>query len=175
MGHPLPANVIEPGEQPVEHIAIERTADPTVVRQVVEHPGVRPHIHEGETAVPIPVHESIYYLAAKVQRYSEGAVEDVLIGVMAFLPVNGAAWNPHIAILPAHRGTGTEAMRLGVAWMFENTPCEKIVAHPPVFNTAMVRVFEKCGFRREGYSPRSFRWHGELHDRFLMGIEKEPS
>lgn len=150
---------------------LERTFDAGLVRSVVGHPKIKPLLIEGDD-VPVPLHDSIYYLAAREDQYADGAVQDTVLGIVAFLPVNNVAWNPHIAILPEHRGRGTEAMAAAISWMFDNTPCEKIVAYPPSYNRPMIRVFEKCGLRMEGMSPKSFRWKGVMHDRLLMGKEK---
>lgn len=152
---------------------IERTFDTALIRSVVEHPEILPQIHDGAEQMAVPMHASIYYLAPKIEvGLDPGMIENHMVGVVAFIPVNSATWNPHIAILPQYRGRGTEVMRSGIAWMFENTACEKLVAYPPSFKVAMIRVFEKCGFRTEGMSPASFRWKGELHNRVLMGLEK---
>lgn len=151
---------------------IERTYDARYVRSVIGHPGIRPDVWELEEDPPVPMHESIYYLVPSIERFQDGAVEDVPVGIVAFMPVNSISWNPHIAIFPESRGCGTEVLLHALAWMFKNTPCEKVVAYPPAFNTRMIRVFEKCGFFLEGRSPRSFKWRGEYHDRILMGKEK---
>lgn len=153
---------------------LERTFDQSLVREVIGHPGVKPYVLETDD-VPVPLHPDIYYLVAKDERHADGAVEDVLLGVVAFVPVNSIAWNPHIGVLPAHRGRGTEIMAAAMQWMFVRTPCRKLVAYPPVFNVAMIRVFEKCGFEFEGRSPKSLLWRGEVHDRVLMGANKEKS
>jgi len=152
---------------------LERTFDVELVRSIIGHPEVKPLVLETED-VPVPLHEAIYYLVAKEERHADGAVEDQVIGVVAFIPVNGITWNPHIAVLPEHRGRGTEVMAAAMQWMLVNTTCRKLVAYPPAFNMRMIRVFEKCGFSVEGLSRRSFPWHGEIHDRILMGKELEP-
>lgn len=151
---------------------LERTFDQALIRSVIGHPEIRPLVLEGED-VPVPMHESIYYFAARVERHADGAIEDDLVGIVAFIPVNSISWNPHVAVLPSYRGSGTEIVRLAIAWMFAHTACEKVVAYPPAYNVSMIRVFEKCGFKLEGCSPRSFRWHGEMHARLLYGLEKE--
>lgn len=159
-------------QAPQSTLRIERTLDVALVRSVIGHPEIKPLVLDTDE-VPVPLHDSIYYLAPREERFADGAVEDVLLGIVAFMPINNVTWNPHIAILPEHRGRGTEVMRAALAWMFGNTPCEKVVAYPPAYNVAMIRVFEKCGFKLEGCSPRSFRWHGEMHARLLYGLEKE--
>lgn len=135
---------------------MKRVFDIDLVKAVICHPEIQPAICEGEPS--FPVHDSIYYLMPE-----DGA------GVVMFMPINTITWNPHIAVLPEHRGRGSELMAAGCQWMFDNTPCRKIVAFPPAFNKAMIRVFEKCGFAHEGVSPNSFMFYGEMHDRILMG------
>lgn len=152
---------------------IERTTDIDFIWSVISHPQIKPVLFENDDEMAVPEHERIYYLAPYEDAFVDpGAVEKVRVGVVAFIPLNQVTWNPHIAILPQHRGKGTEAMKLGLEWMFHNTPCQKITAFPPVTNGAMVRVFEKCGMKQEGYSPRSYLQHGQLVDRFMFGMEK---
>jgi RimJ/RimL family protein N-acetyltransferase len=153
---------------------VERTYDAALLKSVALHPGVRDLISDRGEEPAIVLHESIYWL---LPRYEDGGQfqDGSAIGFVAFMPVNSITWNPHIAILPEHRGrgVGTEAMSLAIGWMFAHTACKKIVAYPPVTNLAMVRVFEKCGLRHEGVCRRSFLYHGQIYDRLAMGMEKD--
>jgi RimJ/RimL family protein N-acetyltransferase len=153
---------------------IERTNNAEMVRSILTFPGVRADVWEGDGEIPVPIHHSIYHLIVRCENYNDGAVSEPVIGVVAFMPINSITWNPHIAILPAYRGNGTLAMADAISWMAQNTPCRKLVAYPPEFNAKMIRVFEKCGFNKEGYSPKSFHWRGSIHGRVLMGKEIEP-
>lgn len=150
-------------------VRVERTEDVGYIRSVINMPEME--LSDGDE-LQVPLGETIFYLIPYAHRFGDGAVEDVPMGIMAFLPVNKVTWNPHIAILPEHRGNGVASLMSGLAWMFENTPCLKVVAYPPVFNTRMIHVFKKCGFTVEGRSVKSFLWRGEVHDRLLMGLEK---
>ena len=152
---------------------IERTFDADAVRSVIGHPDIKPYTYDADGEIPVPMHESIYHLTAKEDfGYDPGMIETKMIGTVSFLQVNPITWNPHVGVLPQFRGSGTEVLKRACEWMFVNTQCRKIVAYPPTSNPKMVRVFEKCGFRREGYSPKSFLWRGEVFDRVLMGKEK---
>jgi RimJ/RimL family protein N-acetyltransferase len=156
------------------HLLIERTEDIHLIRSVIGLPEIRYLVLEDDDGeVPVPLHPDIYYLSVKETVFADGAVEDKLLGIVAFMPVNAITWNPHIAILPMRQnsGLGTQAMLEAQSWMFSNTPCRKLVAHPPVFKGSMIRVFEKCGFRIEGMSRASFSWNGSVYDRLLMGRE----
>lgn len=152
---------------------LSRTEDVQAIRSVIGHAEIRPLVYEGDGDIPVPISGSVFHLLAKEERFADGAVEDRVLGLVSFVPMAPGAWNPHIAVLPEARGAGTEIMREGILWMFENTGCRKIVAYPLAENKAMTRVFEKCGLRREGFSPRSSLWRGEMRDRVLMGLEKE--
>lgn len=151
---------------------VERTDDLTPALAVFNHQAIVRDVWDMGIPKPLPNHPSIYYLLVKDERHSDGAVEDIVLGALMFVPMNPVTWNPHIAILPGYRGVGTEAMRLGMEWMFENTACRKLVAYPPEFNKPMIRVFQKCGWKREGFSPASLLWNGKLHDRVMFGIEE---
>lgn len=142
---------------------IERTTDLALVRSVIFHPGVADEFGACEEIMVL--HKSIYWLTVRVGG--------TVAGMLMFLPLYGMAWNPHIAILPEFRGRGTEAMRRSVAWMFENSPAEKILAFP--FKQIMIRVYEKCGFVVEGRSTKLVRKDGELLDCVIVALNKGPS
>ncbi len=148
-----------------------RTQDQSLVLGIIGHPVLRKELFEEDVEPQAPIHPSIYYLVAWDEKFSDGAVEDRVVGVAAFHQVNAITWTPHLVILPEHRGKGTEVLAKASQWMFENTPCKKLFAAPPIYNVAMIRCFEKCGFFLEGRSPESFLWHGEIYDRILMGKE----
>lgn len=145
-------------------LTLERTQDASVIRSVLHHPDVLTKVWDGAGDPPIPIHDSIYHLVAKV----DGEVA----GLITFMPVNSITWNPHVNIIAQGRGLGTELVKRGLEYMFSRTPCRKVVAFPPAPNIAMIRVFEKCGFQREGYSPNSFEFKGETFNRVLLGIGK---
>jgi RimJ/RimL family protein N-acetyltransferase len=141
-------------------IKLERSTDLSIIKSVFLDPSIA---HEGDDKLfPFPIADCVYWLLA----YKDHE----LIGCIMFLPIYGVAWNPHIGIFKDHRGCGTEVMRLGVAWMFANTPCRKILAFP--FQPIMKRVYEKCGFRVEGQSLKLVDYYGTLIDCTIVGLEK---
>ena len=145
-------------------VRLERSEDMALIRSIIEHPGILPFIWDKPDRIPVYVHMLIHNMIA----YLDSAV----IGIVTFVPLNSITWNPHISILPDYRGHGTAVMRAATKWMFEKTGCRKICAFPPTYNKPMIRVFEKCGYKHEGFSPRSFEFKGIICDRLLMGIEK---
>lgn len=150
-------------------IKIERTEDVTLITSILSHPEIKDLVSD-DGEVTVPLHPQLYYLLPKIEIGVEpGMIEERVIGCLAFVPINHITWNPHIAILPQYRGIGTQAMELGMKWMFKNTRCKKLIANVPEYNVPMLRVFEKCDFKREGYSPDSLMKNGQLHGRILMG------
>lgn len=137
-----------------------RTTSVSLIRSVFFHPAIKPEVMDDD--MEIIVHEKIYWLLA----YVDGA----LVGLVMFCPIYSLAWNPHIAIFPHHRGCGTEVMKQGVRWMFDNTPCNKLIAFP--FKPIMKRVYEKCGFTIEGNSRGLLTIRGQQIDCQIVGIEK---
>ena len=146
-------------------MSINRTHDERVVRAVISHPEIKPLICDLEGEPPTIMHDQVYHLSVHIQGQ--------LAGLVTFIPVNAITWNPHINIFPNFRGCGTGAMQAAIDWMFDNTPCLKLVAFPPEYNKAMIRVFQKCGFQDEGYSRKSFRFKGVIYDRLLLGMRKD--
>lgn len=151
------------------HVRVDPTEDLQLLYSILQTEGVAEWVGEDGAELILPSHPKIHYLLAKIEIGVDGVIEDRVIGCVAFMPINAVTWNPHIAILPKYHGNGTDAMRAGIQWIFGNTDCEKLVAHPPEYNKPMVRVFEKCGFDHEGFSPQSVRKNGVLHGRHLMG------
>ena len=172
MGDQACANLARQMMRGAELVKVERTENIGLVNSMLALEGIRETVWDDSGPAPLPLHPGIYYLIASMDVWDEGAVNECAIGCMAFMPVNAVTWNPHIAILPKYRGKGTQAMKSGIVWMFEHTPCKKLVAYPPEYNKPMVRVFEKCGFDHEGFSPDSILKNGLLHGRNLMGRNK---
>ena len=48
------------------------------------------------------------------------------------------------------QGSGTEAMRLFVAYLLAEVKAERLIAQPGDWNRRSIRLFEKCGFRETG-------------------------
>ena len=73
----------------------------------------------------------------------------------------------------AGRGYMTEAIRLGLHHAFGPLGLHRVEANIQPHNEASRRVVEKCGFRREGFSPRYLKIQGEWsdHERWAITIE----
>lgn len=71
------------------------------------------------------------------------------------------------------RGYGTEALRLWVDYLFENSDYHKICLDTWSFNPRMARVAEKIGFTAEGCQRELQFWQGEWLDLLHYGMLRE--
>ena len=85
-------------------------------------------------------------------------------------PPNGDCWNIGIWLVPEHRGKGhgTEAQRLGAAYLFEHTMMERVEAGTETGNVGEQRALEKAGFTREGVLRRACFRGGEWRDMVIF-------
>jgi RimJ/RimL family protein N-acetyltransferase len=102
--------------------------------------------------------------------------DDLVVGELSWLrvfngpPPNGDCWNMGIWIVPAHRGKGhgTDAQRLGAAYLFEHTMLERVEASTESENGAEQRSLERAGFTREGVLRRACFRGGEWRDMVMF-------
>lgn len=84
----------------------------------------------------------------------------------------GAGWIA-IAIGEAAQrgqGIGTDAMRLLLAFAFEELNLRRVQLTVFSYNTAALRLYERLGFVREGVFREFLQRDGQLHDMILMGM-----
>lgn len=87
---------------------------------------------------------------------------------------NCRCYEVHTCILPEYRGKkAIEIGKQGLEWIFNNTPCLKIITHVPECNPKAFVYARKCGFKQEGINRRSFMKYGILQDQYVLGICKE--
>ena len=72
-----------------------------------------------------------------------------------------------------NRGYGTEALRLWVDYLFENSNYHKLCLDTWSFNPRMARVAEKIGFIFEGAQREMQFWDGEWLDLLHHGMVRE--
>lgn len=71
------------------------------------------------------------------------------------------------------RGLATEAAVLAVRFAFEEAALHRVQAAVMPRNAASVRVLEKSGFRREGFSERYLKIDGNWEDHLLYAVTRE--
>ncbi|MEU3273519.1 GNAT family protein [Saccharomonospora sp. NPDC006951] len=68
------------------------------------------------------------------------------------------------------RGFGTEATRLVVDYAFDVAGLHRVSLEVFDFNPRAQRVYEKCGFVREGVQREALLWEGRRHDAITMAV-----
>ena len=77
---------------------------------------------------------------------------------------------------PFHGFRGPEAVagaRLSLGWMFDNTPCRKVITHVPSDNRLAYEFAKRAGMVDEGVNRLSFLKDGQLLDQNVLGITSE--
>ncbi len=145
---------------------LERTHDMELVREILAHPAIWPHIHDDGVSEPAPVDApSLYWLLVQA---------DGVGGVFLLHPHNTACYEVHTCLLPRMWGAqATTATHLVRAWMFQNTPCQKLITNVPADNLLALRFAKRCGMTPEGVNRRSFLKGGVLLDQHVLGLTKE--
>ena len=72
-----------------------------------------------------------------------------------------------------NKGYGTDAIRLVLKVAFEEVNLQKVELRVFEYNERAIRVYEKCGFKREGVRRRALFRDGRYYDQVLMGILRE--
>jgi len=140
------------------------------VAEILGHSEVLPFIADDSpfvdpvaTATACILNDSIYVLIPNAYA------------VFAFMPRNYVMYEIHSAILPEGRGSengSKDAANAAVEWMFENTPCEKIISWVPSYNKTALHFALACGCKQEGVVKDSYKKDGKLYDQYLVGREK---
>lgn len=71
------------------------------------------------------------------------------------------------------KGFGTDAVRALLAFSFGALGLHKVSLHVHADHVPAIRVYEKCGFRREGFLRREKLRRGEYVDELVMAILEE--
>lgn len=150
-------------------ITFERTFDLDLIRTIVTHEKIWPHVADDGAGRPEdyrPVdHPAIWYVLVLSGHE--------LMGVWIFNPQTSACWEIHTALLPKAWGTlAHRAARFIVPWVWEHTTCRRIVTNVPVYNRLALAFAKGAGMEQYGLNPKSYQKDGKLYDQILLGISK---
>lgn len=149
-------------------LRFECTDDLALVRQIITHPRIWPHITDDGCGKPEDftpqVHDSIKYVIVE---------NGTLQGMFMFAKQNSATWEVHTCMLPGSWGETAKQAAAGVReWIWQNTDCQRIVTTIPVYNRLAVKFAKQSGMSEYGRNPKSFLKDGVLHDQILMGVSR---
>lgn len=152
-------------------ITIERTADYGLIRSILTHPQIYPHISDDfsparEEFQPPPDHPSIWYLAAR-----DG--EEVL-GIWMLVWHSPVLVECHTCLLPVAWGRRAAiAAREALRWVFANSEAQTLMTNVPAYNRLALRFAKQSGMTEFGRIPSSFRKNQKDHDQIVMGLSRE--
>ena len=150
-------------------IRIERSFDYDLIRGILTHSSVWHDISDDLSPSPAeyrPIEsEAIWY--AVVWDGNE------LLGLWMLCPQNGVCWEIHTALLPHARGARAyQAASLMKAWIWENTPCRRLITNVPVDNKPAYVFAVAAGMEPYGTNEDSFLKGGRLIDQICLGISR---
>ena len=143
----------------------QRTTDLELVRTILIHPKIYPLI--GDDFAPTR------------ERFTPNADPRIWYvtapgGLFTFLPDSEVCWQGHVAFLPESWGRIARAAGKAILpWLWENTPCRRVIASIPAFNRLAVRYSSRVmGMRIMGMNEKSFLKNGRMWDQVLLGISR---
>lgn len=142
---------------------IERTHDMELVRQIMAHPQIFPHIHEDGTDEPCPIdHEAFHWMLV-----SDGEPAGVFL-----LHARGAScYEVHTCLLPRIWGAESKvAAALLIRHVFTSLEARKLVTNVPANNRHALRFAKASGMQIEGVNRASFLRNGVMEDQTMLGI-----
>lgn len=139
---------------------------------IIAHPRVYPWASD-DTCPPADQFDASH-LVKPDDTYCLLVIEGDPVGLWVYRRINGVTWEVHTCPAPdAHGQRIRDAAKATVRWMFENTPCRKIIGHVPFNNPRARALAIECGMVDEGVSTKSFLKGGELLDQWMLGLCKE--
>lgn len=151
-------------------ISAERCFDVALIRQAIAHPKLYAQLSDdgcpSAEEFDVQLRDGLIFVAMR-----DG---DEFLGVFLFHPHNHVCYEVHTCLLPVAWGQrALECTKAAAQWMYENTPCQRIVTNVPVYNRLALRLARNSGMEQFGLNPKSFLKNGILHDQIMLGMNKE--
>lgn len=147
---------------------LTRTRDMELVRSIVSHPAIWPHISDDGPTTPDDIEdvEALHWMLVSAGEP---------LGLFMVHAHNIVCYEMHTCLLPHAWGApAKEAAQRLLAWAFEETDCKKMITAVPAYNRAALRFAKAGGMVQEGINRASILRNGELVDQIMLGItEKE--
>jgi RimJ/RimL family protein N-acetyltransferase len=149
-------------------MTFERTSDDALIRAIVTHPRIFPHVGDDFT----PCADAWRPEFAPYLLYVLCRDGDEVLGLWLFV-IRGACWETHACMLPGVWGAqATRCAREMFAWLWRSTPCCRLIASVPSYNRPALAFAARIGMTEFAVNPRSYLRAGELHDQILFGLSR---
>lgn len=159
---------------------VELTRDIDLIRQVIAHPDIFPHISEDRT--PDILADLEFIARIPFNHFLKLCFADGTLAGLFFCHGHSMLCGEvHLCIFPEHQGQATKALfDLALEWVFTHTPLQQLFARCADSNPKANRVAERSGFDVLFQQPDSWlkrgRWYGQtvyqitLHD-WMQGAD----
>ena len=146
----------------------KRLNDYELIRETLTHP----RIYKWLVDDGCPVREDFKLVKSKHIWYIGVYENETYLGLWMFYPHNSICWEVHTCLLPIAWGKSTEMGKEMVTWLFNNTPCQRIITNVPTFNKLALILAINVGFKEFGRNVKSFIRNGILYDQIVLGMSK---
>jgi hypothetical protein len=147
---------------------IEATTDVFIVRHILTHPKIYRRASD-DFALPVgqfqPAMQGIVYVLLKCNGLH--------MGLWGLCPHSKILWEVHTCLLPQAWGeTARAAVPHFLQWVWDNTPCKRIITSVPHFNRAALKFALGSGMTEYGLNPGAFQKWGKLYDVHMLGLSR---
>ena len=150
-------------------IRLERTLDYELIRSIMTHPQVYPHI--ADDFMPPP--ENFWPLESPALFRLLAYDGDELLGLFVTHQINGVLWEVDHCLLPNSWGRRARAAgKAFLAWLWENTAAQKVIGFTPASNRLAVRYALGLGLRELGRIPGATQRSFVLIDLVIVGKDR---
>lgn len=150
---------------------IVQTEDVDLIRTIMTHPQVWPHISDDASGAPEKFDPSGLVGKAHFLLAVDG---DEVCGMYLVHRHNAVLYEVHTCILPHAYGERADAAAQALLdWVFAHTECRHLMTFVPKPNRTALAYAQRAGLQIEGNVPASFLKDGVAHDQTLLGIGKE--
>jgi RimJ/RimL family protein N-acetyltransferase len=157
-------------------IHFERSFDYELIRKIVTHDNrmyrqlVDDNSPRREDFYPVES-EHVWYIVVR-DIFPDCGPEEIL-GLWMMHPHNSICWEIHTALLPNAWGErALHAGRLVIEWIWENTPCRRLITNVPYNNRLALHFAYRAGMNVYGTNHQSWLKDGKLWDQICLGLSK---
>jgi len=154
-------------------VHFERSFDYHLIRAIMTHNRIYPHITDDYSPPPEkyrPIENDMMWYVLVRDIYPDAGNEEIL-GCWVLHPHNTICWEIHTCLLPNAWGErGQQAARLLPQWIWENTPCRRIITNVPTTNRLALHFAFKAGMKAFGVNEASYLKNDKLCDQVMLGI-----
>lgn len=151
-------------------MTFERSFDYELIRAVITQPEIYKFISDDGS----PPREEYRPVESEAVWYVVVWDGNELLGLFMLVPENTVCWQIHTCLLPDAWGfRAQEAAKLLPAWIWEHTPCRRIVTNVPAPNRLALHFAVRAGMKIYGVNQASYLKHGVLCDQVCLGLSPD--